>query len=155
MLAPVRTSVPATTNGSRSASCSLAPTASAAADRARCSRSASSDQELVAPLAGEHVGVAQHAAQAGRDGGQQLVAGSVSEPVVDLLEVVEVDEQQRDRGVGAPGAGERQVELLLDQDPVGQAGQRVVIREVRQLLLTAATLRDVSHEAVHHRLVPV
>ena len=43
----------------------------------------------------------RHAAQAPGDPPQQPVAGAVAERVVDELEVVEVDEQQRDRAVRA------------------------------------------------------
>ena len=61
MLAPVRTSVPATTNGSSNALSSLPPTLSAAA--VGSSREiAEQHQELVAALPCEHVGVAQNAA---------------------------------------------------------------------------------------------
>ena len=53
-------------------------------------------RELVAAEAGDHVAGAQHAAQALGDDLEQAVAGPVAERVVDDLEVVEVDEQDRD-----------------------------------------------------------
>ena len=40
-------------------------------------------------------------------------------------------------------AGQRQLQVLLEQDPVGQAGQRVVVGEPRQLLLGLAPVGDV------------
>ena len=109
-------------------------------------------QELVAALASEHVGVAEHAAQAGRDRRQELVPGGVAELVVDGLEVVEVDEQQRDRAAHAASPREREVELILDQDAVGQPGEAVVIGEVGELLLTAQPLGDVARDPVHDRV---
>ena len=52
--------------------------------------------ELVAAEAGDHVAVADGAAQPLRDLDQQAVAGLVAEAVVDDLEVVEVEEQHGD-----------------------------------------------------------
>ena len=53
--------------------------------------------ELVAAEAGDHVAGPQRAAEPLRDGGDELVAERVPEAVVHDLEVVEVDEQHRDR----------------------------------------------------------
>ena len=53
------------------------------------------DRELVAPEPGERVLLAQQRAQARADLAQHLIAGVVAERVVELLEPVEVDEQQR------------------------------------------------------------
>ena len=72
----------------------------------------------------------------------------MAEAVVDLLEIVKVDEHQRGRTAGAPGAGEGEIDLLLDEDPVGQAGQRVVVGQVGELLLAAPALADVADDAV-------
>ena len=59
--------------------------------------------ELVAAQPDHHVVVANAGAQPIRRGDQHLVAGIVPEGVVDPLEVVEIQEQQRD---GALAAGE-------------------------------------------------
>ena len=112
---------------------------------------AEQDEELVAALAGQDVGVTQDAAQPCRDAGQQPVAGGVPQAVVDLFEVVEVDEHEGRGAAGAPGAGQRQVHLLLNEDPVGQPGQRVVVGQIGQLLLAAAALGDVAHDPVEGR----
>ena len=53
------------------------------------------DGELVAAETRRRVGCTQHRLQAVGNAGEQLVAGHVSEAVVDLLEVVEVEEQHR------------------------------------------------------------
>ena len=58
------------------------------------------DAELVAAEAGDDVAGPQVGAQARRDGSQQGVAGVVAEAVVDQLEVVEVEEEDPDRGAG-------------------------------------------------------
>ena len=70
-----------------------------------------------------------------------LVAGGVAEGVVDQLEVVEVEVQQRDGGAVARRPGERQVEVLAQQRAVRQARERVVVGEVRDLALGPAALR--------------
>ena len=61
--------------------------------------------ELVAAHPADRVRPAQGARQPGRDRDEQPVAGAVAEGVVDVLEVVEVEEQQRARGVGGGGPG--------------------------------------------------
>ena len=57
--------------------------------------------ELIAAEPPERVGVAHDAVERSRDRLQQLVADAVPERVVDALEVVEVDEQRRDRRLAA------------------------------------------------------
>ena len=54
------------------------------------------DGELVAAEARDRVARAQHALDALRDDGEQLVAGREAEAVVDDLEVVEVEEHEPD-----------------------------------------------------------
>ena len=56
------------------------------------------DRELVAAEPGERVVVAQELLQARADLAQHLVAGVVAERVVELLEAVEVDQEQRQLG---------------------------------------------------------
>ena len=53
------------------------------------------DEELLAAPAHDHVGLAQRLAQPLGDGDEDRVAGRVPVAVVDLLEVVEVDQEQR------------------------------------------------------------
>ena len=52
-------------------------------------------QELFAAPAHDHVGLAQDLGQAGRDRGQHRVARRVAVGVVDMLEVVDVEQEQR------------------------------------------------------------
>ncbi len=52
----------------------------------------------------------------------KLVAARVAEPVVDLFEIVEVDEDQHERA-----DGDRLIEPLGEEQPVGQRRQRVVV----------------------------
>ena len=57
---------------------------------------ADEDRELVAAQPREQILLAHLAREALRDLAQQVVAALVAEDVVDLLEAVEVDEQQRE-----------------------------------------------------------
>ena len=58
------------------------------------------DGELVTTDADEQIGVSQRGHEPGAEQLQELVAGRVPEGVVDLLEMVEVDEQERQMAFG-------------------------------------------------------
>ena len=84
-----------------------------------------------------------------RDLLEQLVAGVVTEAVVDLLEPVEVDEQQRENLVRALRARQGLVETVAEQRAVGEAGEAVVEGLARELLLEPDPLGDVAR-VEHH-----
>ncbi len=63
---------------------------------ARLAEPAEQQRKFVAPEAGGHAAAAGHLDQPPADLDQQFVAGGVPVDVVDLLEVVEVDDQQRE-----------------------------------------------------------
>ena len=97
--------------------------------------------ELVAAEAGDKVRrVREPNLQTIGDGAQQDIAGRVSEPVVDRLEVVEIEEQHR-RQVAA-------LQLLADpRQEVGtvrETGQRIVIGAVAELPLECAIGGDIA-----------
>ena len=73
---------------------------------------------------------------------EQLVADRMAERVVDALEAVEIEIEHREL-VAAADAGQRLGEPLAEQHAVGQIGQRVVARHMRDLLLGALALGDV------------
>ena len=93
------------------------------------------------------VGVAHAQAQAARHFEQQLVASHVAERVVDDLEAVQVDEQKCHAVAQAP----RMLQCALaapDQlAPVGQAGQRVKVGQVSDLVFGIAAVGHVLHDA--------
>ena len=91
--------------------------------------------ELVSAEAGSGVGAAHALGQAQRELAQHLVAGRMAERVVDGLEVVEVDEEDRHLVLVAAQALERVRHAILEQQAVGQAGQRVVEGLPAQLVL--------------------
>ena len=72
----------------------------------------------------------QHLAQPVGDRAQQLVAAGMAERVVDLLELVEIDEQQRRQLLGALLDRQQTLDLVAEIDPVGQRGQFVVARQM-------------------------
>ena len=92
--------------------------------------------ELVAAEAGDGVLAADARGESPAHRGQELVAGLVAEPVVHQLEAVEVDEEHRDHGVvvGVGEAGERVLDPVLYECAVGEPGERVVQREMSELL---------------------
>ena len=90
--------------------------------------------ELVAADARDEVVAAHAGAQARGDHLQQRVADVVAERVVHLLEVVEVEEQQRRGLLVAPRVRHRLARALGEHRAVGQPGERVVVREEFQAL---------------------
>ncbi len=112
------------------------------------------DRELVAAEAGDRVLRAQRGAQPGRDLAQHLVAGGVTEAVVDALEAIEVDEV--DGGDGrAVAARERLAQAVAEQRAVREAGERVVQREPLELGLHPLAVADVEKDAVEERRLRV
>jgi hypothetical protein len=94
------------------------------------------DGELVPAEAGDDVLGAYRLAEPVGDAGEQAVPGGVTVGVVDVLEPVQVDEQHRRVRLGGPREpGQRVVQVLQEQAPGGQAGDRVVGGVVAQLLL--------------------
>ena len=81
--------------------------------------------------------------QAGR-GDEQFVAGVVAVAVVDHLEAVEIEEEQGDSRSSALGAGQRQLEVVEQQGPVGEPGERVVGGLVGEVGLEPSPLGDVA-----------
>ena len=98
------------------------------------------DGELVAAEPRGGVARPQHAGQARGHRAQQLVAGGVAHGVVDRLEAVEVEEEDGERRRVAAEARERLAEAVDEQGAVGQAGEVVVHRLVREPCLEALAL---------------
>ena len=67
-----------------------------------------------------------------RDLDEQLVAGRVAEAVVDRLEVVEIDEQDREEVLPAMPPLERMRDAIREEHPVREPRERVVVRLVRR-----------------------
>ena len=100
------------------------------------------DGEFVAADPRHGIDLANAIAQARRNRLEQLVADLVPERVVDALEVVEIEVEHRQALVPRQLA-ERVCQAVAQQHAVGQIGQCVVARHVRDLLLGAATFGNV------------
>ena len=121
------------------------------------------DGELVAADAGHELGLGGAGLQARADLAQEPVAGVVAERVVELLEVVEVDQQQRELGLGGARGGRGLVEAGEQLAAVGETRQRIVQGVVlalggegTQLVLEPAAVgrvAHVEHEALDARVV--
>ena len=77
---------------------------------------------------------------------EQLVAGRMAERVIDALEVIEIEIEHREL---AAAAHQRKLllELLAQQHAVGQFGERIVVRQVRDPLLRLLPFGDVFDDA--------
>ena len=112
--------------------------------------------EFVAAEARHEILRAQHVAQPVGDRAQQLVAAGMTQGVVDLLELIEIDEQQCRQLLGALLDRQQPADLVAEIDPVGQRGQFVVTRQMADPGFRVAPLGDVfkQHDgaAARHRL---
>ena len=88
------------------------------------------DHELVAAEPRHHVARTQRAPQPAADLHQQHVAGVVAQRIVDDLEPVEIDEQQRKPPLVALGGIDRLPQHAVEHLAVGQVGQAVVRRQI-------------------------
>jgi hypothetical protein len=77
---------------------------------------------------------------------QKKVAGRMAKRVVQLLEVVEIHEKQRPLEVPPRVDGHALAQLLQQQAPVGQPGQRVEEGQIPDLFLGQLRLRDVPQD---------
>jgi len=78
---------------------------------------------------------------------QQLVAGLVAQRVVDHLELVDVEEEQRHAAALAPGAGGGALELVLEVLAVAELGERVELRELAELQRRALAFHGIADGA--------
>ena len=99
--------------------------------------------ELVAAEAGEAVALTDHAADALGDAGDQPVARAMAGAVVDALEMVDVDGDERERRLRA-ALRHGVVEHLLEEQAVRQVRQRIDAGLVDHLGLARLQLRDVE-----------
>ena len=98
----------------------------------------------------------QHGAQPVGDRAQQLVATGMTQGVVDLLELIEVDEQQRRQLLGIVRGCQKMLDFVAEIDPVRKPRQFVKTRQMRNSGFRVAPFGDVfkQHDgaAACHRL---
>ena len=100
------------------------------------------DDELVAPEPGELVPRPTERPEEARELDEDDVPRPVPQGVVDDLEVVEVEEEER-AGRASARPGHDPLEALFRRAPVPEVRERVVEGEVADPLLGTAALRDV------------
>ena len=105
------------------------------------------DGELIAAEAGHGIGFAHDGGQALGDAAQHVVAGAMAEPIVDLLEIIDVDVQQGQRAVLPLRAGCGMGQAILEQIAVGKVGQQIEVGLVGELLEPGLALDGVAHGA--------
>ena len=72
----------------------------------------------------------------------------MSEGVVDVFEVVDIEEDDADRVPGAFGAGEGLTYSIDEQGAIREVGQRVVEREILESSVVLAPLKHVANRAL-------
>lgn len=91
------------------------------------------DRELVGAHAGEGVGLAHPGEQARAGVAQQQIPGGAAEGRVDRPEVGQIDGQHGGHALAAPIAADRAAQPLDQRMAIGQAGERVVPRQLQRL----------------------
>src|SRR6185503_5849226 len=99
------------------------------------------DGEFVSAKAGDEVFRADRLAQPLSHAFKELVTDQMSERIVDALELVDVDIE--DREFASLGFQKQSLRLALEQRPVRQIGQCVVMGEMLDPGLVASPLGDV------------
>ena len=102
------------------------------------------ERELVPAEAGDRVALARAGEEPPADLEQEGVAGVVAERVVDVLEAVEVEQEERGLLPVPPAFRQRLQETVVEERPVRQVGQGVVVGEVADPRLRPEPVGDVA-----------
>ena len=105
--------------------------------------------ELVPAQAGHGVLVAHHSTQPFGNLDQQGIAHAVSQRVVHVLEMVQVQEDHCQRRVVLLGHLDGLLGTLGQQCAVGQAGERIVVGQPVDALLVGLAVVDLAVQVVH------
>ncbi|WP_234287173.1 MULTISPECIES: hypothetical protein [Halomonadaceae] len=105
------------------------------------------DDKLVAAEARQRVAVAQFALQALRHQAQQFVALLMAQGVVDMFELVQVDEENRELRLDFPGSQGSLAKATLQQQPIGQPRQGIEVGQAHYPLFGLY----LSGHVFHHR----
>jgi hypothetical protein len=114
-------------------------------------------RELVAAQTRNRVGGAQRAPQPRRHLLQHLIAGMMAVGVVDLLEAVQIDHEQRQPLFIAGRSQNGLLEAIVQQRAIGQVGEQIVVGQVGDALVGEVPLaphRGVSQLALDRRRQP-
>src|ERR1039458_9671331 len=100
--------------------------------------------ELVASDPGDGVCVSRHRLNSPSGLGEDEITQLVTEPVVDMLEIVEVDDDHSQFPPGVPRVHQGFVEALVEQTSVGKTGQLVMETTLPKGFLPDLELGDVD-----------
>jgi hypothetical protein len=87
---------------------------------------------------------------------QQLVTGRMPQRIVDILEAVQIDEDDRDGTLGSRLGTQRLGQPVEQLHPVRQARQRIVQRLAAELVLERTPIDDIApipHKATYIRIL--
>src|SRR5437763_846747 len=100
------------------------------------------------------VAFAYGALQAVGDHSQQRIARAAAVALVDQLEAIQVQDQQRRRPARAPGVRDRLQGAVAEQVAVRQAGQRIVVRQLLQPRFVGLSLPYVPRDSGEKAYLP-
>ena len=106
--------------------------------------------ELVAAQPCDRVALAQLLDEPVGDTLDDLVPGDQPQRIVDQLEPVEIDQHHRQQLAGATRPLDRLGQAVVEQQAVGQPGQRIVVGEAAQRLLRLPPPRQVAQHQHDH-----
>ncbi len=107
------------------------------------------DHELVAAVAGNHVGRSDVVLDGRRDAVEHAIAVGVTKSIVDRLELVEVQHQHAQRTVAACGASHLLAQSVLQVTVVVDVRHEVHVGRAAQLLDQADLLESGGRQAGH------
>ena len=89
--------------------------------------------EFIAALPADRVRGAHAIHQPLGDGLKKLVADRMSQRIVDVLETVQIQKQHRDLFRMTLRQGDRLADSVVQEHPIGQPGQKIVLGRMRHL----------------------
>ena len=107
------------------------------------------DDELIPAEPGDQILGAEGRAQPLRDGPEQLIPDGMAVLVIDRLEVVQIEEQDRQLGAGAVGARQHVPGELVEQGACRQTGQRVVLSQPDGVIFAFLASGDILIDQQH------
>ena len=102
------------------------------------------DHKFIAAVARDGVGFTHTFPEPLCHHAQHFIAGAVPKVVIDRFEAIQINQQQPHPRRLALGARQRQREAVLQQTPVGQAGQGIVLRQLAHRFLGALDAGNVG-----------
>jgi len=105
------------------------------------------DDKLVAAQSGQRVSLPHDRLEPARGLAQQPISADVAEAVVHGFEVVEVEKKNRDQTFRTARARERNRKPIVEQEPVGQPRERIVVGEVLDPRPRLIDPRELGHRS--------